>query len=723
MFFFPPFHTLCKHARRKMAGIGEENRLTLERISQMRATLADGFKALKKAYADANLPAGGTEERKKANVLVKAVTKNVEDVINEYHASTIDTKFEENAADELLSELKVYKENLENKFRLFPDPEASPINRPPGVPTTSVGRLQPSLPVEQQVNTDSESTRDDPNRTKRVLNMSEETRSKASSFSGSKKTGSGSARSKRSSQATEERDKEVEKEQARREMDKMNHEVQMEELKRQMAELQRKEQLEERLSEMKIKSINNLHDQQQILIDLEDDEKDGEEERKELEKVVGGPILEKADQKSRVVDWAATAGENPQQTSTAKKEAVDSRKMDTKKLAKPKTENGKREEVEKKAKRLTKEVETLTRQLEEKKREMEEQLKRERRARTEEAELVGPERGGMSAWEKLMEIQAKMWAVSHLHEIRPVAKYSGGKKVDFAKQMKLVETAFETPGLSSRQKLQELRHYFAGSAFELIEADTLRKDSTAALEDALEKLRLKFGVRQETATEMLEGMLVGKAIGEKDNDAFLMFYAKLTSVYQLAQETGRAQDFEGRTVVEIILYKKLPFLQRRWCKKAVRYTAATKMDLGFADFLEFLNEEHAVAEMMTRSTANAQAAQRTTQMAKVAATSAEKAGSKPAEKDVCGMCKANHPLTACTAFRNASAEEKRRVCISGRICYRCLMPGHGARFCKEGGSCSSCGQSGHHALVHALFPPSPPAGAAAAGGAVGGNPA
>ena len=687
----------------------------------MRTTLADGFKALKKAYAEANLPAGGTEERRKANVLVEAVTKNVEDIISEYHASTIDTEFEENAADELLTELKVYKENLESKFRRLPDPEESPINLPPGAPVTSVERLQPSLPVEKRTDADSEPTRDDPNQTKRVLNLSEETRSKASSFSGSKKTGSGSARSKRSSQATEERNRELEKEQARREMDKANNELQMEDLKRQMAELQKKEQLEQKLSDMKRQSIKDLHDQQQILIDQEEDEEDGEKDREELEKVVGGPLLGKADQKRRTGEWAAASGENPRQRSTAKKDLKDTLKNDVKKRAEPKTEKGKGDKAEKTAERLTEEVERLTRQLEEKKREMAEQLVKEKKAQTETMELAGPERSGMSAWEKLMEIQAKMWAVGHLQEIRPATKYMGGKKVDFAKQMKLVETAFETPGLSPRQKLQELRHYFGGSAFELIEADTLRKDAATALEDALEKLRLKFGVRQETATEMLEGMLVGKAIGEKDNDAFLMFYAKLTSVYQLAQETGRAQDFEGRTVVEVILYKKLPFLQRRWCKKAVRYTAATKMDLGFADFLEFLNEEHAVAEMMTRSTANAQAVQRTAQMAKVAATSAEKVGVKPAEKDACSMCKANHPLTACTAFRNASAEEKRRACISGRICYRCLVPGHSARTCKDGGNCSSCGQAGHHALVHVLFPSPPPSNTATTGGATGGN--
>ena len=93
-----------------------------------------------------------------------------------------------------------------------------------------------------------------------------------------------------------------------------------------------------------------------------------------------------------------------------------------------------------------------------------------------------------------MDMQARMWAITHLQEIRPKAKFSGGRKTDFAKQMKLVEGAFETPAVSARQKLQELQHYFEGPAYDLVETDVLREDAETALSDAIGKLNRTAGL-------------------------------------------------------------------------------------------------------------------------------------------------------------------------------------------------------------------------------------
>ena len=107
-------------------------RLPLERIAQMRATLGDSFKALKKAYACAKLPTSNNEDRKKANTLLAAVRKNMEEVVDEYNEAIDNemTEFEERAANELLTELKVYKEYLEGHYvtlRMEPT-QVPPIN-------------------------------------------------------------------------------------------------------------------------------------------------------------------------------------------------------------------------------------------------------------------------------------------------------------------------------------------------------------------------------------------------------------------------------------------------------------------------------------------------------------------------------------------------------------------------------------------------------------------
>ena len=650
----------------------EPPRLTLERIGQLRAALNDNFKAMKKAHAEAQSLSNDAEVRGKANKLLVTMRGQLDDAIDEYNLAKIDTLSEERAANELLTEIQVYKDNVgpQGLYQLIP-----PANL-------------------------------------------EGTRSRASI------SGSGSTRSSRSIIITQERDQELEKENTRREQEKAESEVQVAELQRQIAEIQKKDQLDSQLSEMKKKALHKLHDDQQKLIEQEEGVEGEEEEREKLEAAVGGAPLADAEAKERTKEWA----EKVEYKDLPMAKTVKGKK----KIKKPKYEKTSAELTQAQAKAVQ-ELQVAEKKVEEKRLKARECFEQEKvkKEQKPEAELEGR---GSSAMEKLINIQAKMWAISHLQEIRPKDKFSGGKKTDFAKKMKQVEAAFETPCLTAHQKLQELKHYFEGAAYDIVEQDVLREDADAALKDALSKLRRKFGVRRETALDMLEELLVGKPIGEKDHGSMLNFYAKLTSVYSLAKETKRTRDFEARSVVETVLLKKLPHLMSRWTKKAVRHLKAVGEELEFPEFLEFLDEEHAVAERLARMaqrTQGVQNLQRQAQVANVAATSMVETTTQCDNKDSCGMCGATHGLAACAAFRNAATTEKRRVCIVNGICYNCLLPGHGARLCPSVERCQTCSQK-HHTLVHAFFAPALNSGAAAttvevaaasAAAARGGNPA
>ena len=636
----------------------------------MRATLLDGFEAMKKAHAEAAIPSSGTDARTKANTLLMAFREMVDEVIDNYNAARIDSESEECAANELMSDLKVYKKNIESRgpYQLL---------------DFALAKRDAS---------------------------SESTRSSVSSISekGSEKSGSGSTRSSRSIQAMLERDQELAKERARREKEKAESDVQVAELQRQIAEVQKREKLDAKLSEMREKALNKLHDDQQKLIELEEGEGEEEEERKKLEAAVGGVPLAEASQEKRTEAWATNPGRD-----TPPKELLARREVVKKGIEKP--VYGERKGCMEEKVRVRQELETLEKEVEEKRKQMRERLAQEdeKRVKRQVEPEVEPKRGASSTMGNLLDIQARMWAASHLQGIRPKTKFSGGRKTDFAKQMKKLETALETPSVTHRQKLQELQHYFEGAAYDLVEVDVLREDAETALEEALAKLKDKFGVVTETALEMLEDLLAGKAIGEKDHAALLDFYAKLTGVYSLAKETGRAYDFEARSVIETILRKKLPHLMDQWYKKVVKYRRAKKRVLKFANFLEYLDDEHAVMEMLARANQGAQGAPKQTQVAKVSATAAEKVVTKSVDKANCAMCGADHALAECQTFCNTTAAEKRRVCIGQGICYKCLLPGHGARSCLSVKNCASCGGN-HHAFVHSLFAPSPGVGVPAA---------
>ena len=745
--------------------------LSEKRIGEMRAILSENFKRMRKAYDIAVQPNSDSEARAAANDAMGKMWQCVENAKREYNGSDVMTTSVEYAANELLSELRVYEDALKDVFTMIPRtgviPQASPIPKDPEAPGT-VGRLLPSSPMEgRRGETGAERVIEDPNRTRRNLDLSERTQSKASSITRgvvSRKGSSHSSRlSEKATQARRQRDEDLAREEERREEDKSNNELTIEDLRRQIEEIKRKESLDVKLHTAKKASIQRTYDEQEELLRREEEE---EGENPELEFTVEGLNLGGGAPGDRTQAWAAqTKGSDTRDlaTSTSRKDRMNPTATkgaaetfiigeddtsvrsgkDSGRRRKVKTQVGGgkqsppqparkqkqeekgvaqevKEELSRGAQMLVKEVEELEEKLRVKREKMLEQLREEKEA------LKGKERDAMeevvesvrtkedvgkevkeSEFGKFMEIQARMAAITTLQAIRPKTKFANGRRTDFAKQMKQLESAFETPAVTARMKLQELPFYFEGSALRLIESDVIRRDAGRALEEAMKKLQRKFGVRRETALEMLEELLAGKPVGEKDHNALLDFYARLLSIYSLAQETGRAEDFEARSVVETILKKKVPHLMVKWFKKSVRQMRARSMELGFEDFLKFLDEEHAVAELMARAMGSQQGGQKAVVGAKVAATNIQEGpravlGNPSALK--CCACGSSHALTGCASFRDMGAIEKRKLCQVAGICYKCLGAGHAARFCKEEGKCATC-NGPHHASVHNLFAP------------------
>ena len=306
-----------------------------------------------------------------------------------------------------------------------------------------------------------------------------------------------------------------------------------------------------------------------------------------------------------------------------------------------------------------------------------------------------------------LEAALKQTAIQQLKEARPAKKFSGSttKRMDFEKHMKIFNEAMEIPGVSKRQMLNEMQHWFEGSAFKLIEAETLRK-SESAVDEAVTKLTKKFGMRQETALEMLDEVLQGKTVDEKDHNGMLDFYARLVSVHSFAVETKKADDFENKLVVKTIVEKKLPFLKDKWAKKVVRYRKKNNSDLKFADFLEFIDEEQTISEMLSgyhrSNNQNKPAAS-----AKISATTANAAAKKdtmptPVPKTapgLCPRCDGKHGLASCPTYCEMNASDRRKFNKNLGICFRCLEGGHLAKACPSTITCDKC-NGFHHPLAH-----------------------
>ena len=361
-----------------------------------------------------------------------------------------------------------------------------------------------------------------------------------------------------------------------------------------------------------------------------------------------------------------------------------------------------------------------------------------------------------------LNLQTKQLAFQYLVAKRPRVLYKKDGKMDFEHYMLEFESAIAIPGLTSELKLAELKFWWVGTPGLTAAKFTLRKDHDAALKEAIEELKEKFGRRRTSPEEMLDDLLVGAKIGPKDFDAVEEFIGKLEVTYQLAILTGRAKDFDQRRLFETILKVKLPHLKFKWLQKWSKNEEEKGTPLTFLNFISYLNSARKLSENIERcdraliadrsegrtpSTTvpstpstytnarpgngssrrftpafeNSTSTQFPTNRTKFLPSYKFKSEMKNENNDLkknafemknngeagyearnqfyCLMCDQPHKLNDCPNFVSLNADERSTFCKNRNVCFKCLGAGHRATTCASKKGCLVCGLS-HHGALH-----------------------
>jgi hypothetical protein len=176
-----------------------------------------------------------------------------------------------------------------------------------------------------------------------------------------------------------------------------------------------------------------------------------------------------------------------------------------------------------------------------------------------------------------------------LERRRPAEKFTGEDgKIDFEDHMWQFNKAMNLPGLPASQKVAELPQWFGGLARVQISKFMRREDHEEALKEAVAKLTKEHGNKADSAEEMLEEVLKGKAL--KPNDAVGMDLAvsKLENVYALAVGTDRDGDFNRKSLFKTVLTTLFPHLKVKWGAWLAKTREQGKTVIKFEDFLSFL---------------------------------------------------------------------------------------------------------------------------------------
>jgi len=369
----------------------------------------------------------------------------------------------------------------------------------------------------------------------------------------------------------------------------------------------------------------------------------------------------------------------------------------------------------------------------------------------------------------LVKLQSQQFAFQYAVSLRPKKPFDGvSKELDFELYLKEFESALSTPGLSDELRLAEFKFWFANLAALKIRHFLLRKDAELAIREAISFLKKEYGRRRTTANEMLESLMAGEKIPQKDTLAVDEFVTGLGAVYYIAIDTDRADEFDKKSLFDSIIENKLPHLRLEWVKKWSKNEIAEGPKIVFTDFLSYLSTAVKIAKnidasktsskdtkpevtpkasVSRQSTWNPQRSRNATRefpsMLKptygqgdalstrkktgdalstyksrgdVLSTSKNNiptplSGASLSETELesgsdayCVLCDKSHRISECATFVAFSPDERATVCRNNNLCFRCLRSGHVARACTSRYRCIVCGKP-HHAALHGSTPP------------------
>merc|ERR1712015_260086 len=370
----------------------------------------------------------------------------------------------------------------------------------------------------------------------------------------------------------------------------------------------------------------------------------------------------------------------------------------------------------------------------------------------------------------LVKLQSQQFAYQYAVSLRPKKPFDGvSKEIDFEHYLKKFENVLSTPGLSAKLRLAEFRFWFIDLSGLKIARFLLREDAELAIVEATSFLKDEYGRKRTTANEMLETLMAGEKIPQKDTLALDEFVTGLGAVYYIAVDTDRADEFDKKSLFDSIIENKLPHLRYEWAKKWSKNEVVKGPKICFPDFLSYLskavkiakytdaskmsskdakpevtpkasvskspnwtsqrsrNASHEFPSMMRPTYGQGDALSTRKKNGDVLSTNHSRgdafstsknvgltplSGASLSETDLesasdayCVLCDKSHCISDCATFVALSPDERATVCRNNDLCFRCLRSGHVARACTSRGRCIVCGKPHHGALHGSTAPP------------------
>ena len=202
-------------------------------------------------------------------------------------------------------------------------------------------------------------------------------------------------------------------------------------------------------------------------------------------------------------------------------------------------------------------------------------------------------------------LESQVWKV--VAQKRPLKKFNGDQtKIDFTTHLRKYESAMSQNGITYEIMNTELQHWFSGLALETIELACFETDPQQQFTMSISRLQEKYGHKSNGLEDLLENILSGTIVKEKEQKSIDAFVIELQRFEINAVQTNRRAQIDTIDTTDRIVKARIPSCWNRWAKekkkKIENWNGIDEKDrlLNFEDLIKFVRSQALYVECVSK---------------------------------------------------------------------------------------------------------------------------